>query len=292
LETVKADSPVRAAGCVVWRTGDSEPRLLLVHRPRYDDWSFPKGKLDGGETALGAAIREVLEETGLRVRLGPRLPDQKYTVSAGQPKVVTYWAARAIKGSSIKDYEITDEVDTLRWLPASQARKTLSYPRDRTLLDAFLRSGYDSEPLLVVRHGEARKRSTWKGDDAKRPLKPSGKEQATRLVPLLAAYGVSQVVSSNATRCVQTVRPYVTASGAQLSEDSLLSEAGYEEHGFAQRVQQLLKEAAPTAVCTHRPLLRPLFKVAGVDLIGLMPAEVVVLHHSDDSVIDCEQHAI
>jgi 8-oxo-dGTP pyrophosphatase MutT (NUDIX family)/phosphohistidine phosphatase SixA len=289
---VNADSPVRAAGCVVWRGGDPEPKLLLVHRPRYDDWSFPKGKLDSGETAMGAATREVLEETGLRVRLGPRLPDQKYTVSGGQPKLVTYWAGRAMKGSSIKDYEATDEVDTLRWLPASQARKTLSYSRDRTLLDAFLRGGYDSEPLLVVRHAEARKRSAWKADDAKRPLKLSGKEQAARLVPLLAAYGVSQVVSSNATRCVQTVRPYVKASGAQLSEDPVLSEDGYDERGFAQRVEQLLKEAAPTAVCTHRPQLRPFFEVAGVESIGLMPAEVVVLHHIGGSVVDCEQHAV
>lgn len=282
---------MRAAGCVVWRSIDTALEVLLVHRPRYDDWSFPKGKLDSGETHVEAATREVLEETGLHVRLGPRLPDQHYTVSAGQPKVVAYWAARPVDGF-IEDFQRNDEVDELRWEPETRARRALTYSRDRDLLDAFVKSDYDSEPLIVVRHGEARKRSTWRGDDSARPLKGAGKDQAARLVPLLASYGISHIVSSDATRCVQTVRPYVKASGATLSEEAVLSEQGYDERRFGQRVRQLLADPSPTAVCTHRPQLRPLFEVAKVDPIGLMPAEVVVLHRRAGAVVDCEQHAV
>jgi 8-oxo-(d)GTP phosphatase len=283
---------VQAAGCVVWRRSDTGPRLLLVHRPRYDDWSFPKGKLDSGETPVRTAIREVHEETGLRVRLGPRLPDQRYTISGGQSKLVTYWAARPLKASSIKGFKANDEVDVLRWLPVSKARARLSYARDRLLLDAFVDSGFDSEPLVVVRHAEARKRSGWSGRDVQRPLKAAGKKQAARLVPLLASYGISHVVSSDATRCVQTVSPYVKASGATLSKEPVLSEQGYDERRFAERVRELLEAERPTALCTHRPQLLPLFDVAGVDPIGLMPAELVVLHRQAGKVVDCEQHAV
>jgi 8-oxo-(d)GTP phosphatase len=289
---VGSDSPVRAAGCVVWRADETQPEVLLVHRPRYSDWSFPKGKNDPDEPDIGAAIREVLEETGLAVRLGPRLPDQHYTVSGGQPKVVTYWAARPVGSSSIKGYRANAEIDKLRWLPVAAARGMLSYSRDRTLLDAFARSGYDSEPLLVVRHAEARKRSSWRRDDSKRPLKAAGKKQAERLVPLLSAYGVSQVLSSDATRCLQTVQPYVDASGAVLATDAALSQQAFDEGRFAKRIRRLLTDAVPAAVCTHRPQLRPLFEVAGADLVGLMPAEVVVLHRREGEVIDLEQHAV
>lgn len=263
-----------------------------MHRSRYSDWSFPKGKNDLDEPDYRAAIREVLEETGLAVRLGPRLPDQHYTVSGGQLKVVVYWSARPAGTSSIKGFRANVEIDKLRWVPVAAARKALSYSRDRTLLGAFLDSGHDSEPLLVVRHAEARKRSSWLGDDSKRPLKKAGKVQADRLVPLLSAYGISKVVSSDANRCLQTVQPYVGASGANLVTDPALSQQGYDERGFAKRLRRLLDDATPTAVCTHRPQLRPLFDLAGVDLVGLMPAEVVVLHRREGKVIDLEQHAV
>lgn len=263
-----------------------------MHRPRYDDWSFAKGKLDAGETALAAAVREVHEETALTVRLGPRLPDQHYTVSGGQPKVVTYWSARPSDGSSTDAFRANAEVDKLRWVPVAEASRSLSYPRDQTLLESFTAGGYDSEPLLVVRHAEACKRSAWRGDDSARPLRDTGKEQARRLVPLLKAYGVSRVVSSDATRCVQTVRPYVKARGVNLSTASELSEEGYDEKQFAKLVRRLLAKAQPIAVCTHRPQLNPLFDVAGAEPIGLMPAEVVVLHRRNAKVVDVEQQGV
>ncbi|MBM7436661.1 NUDIX hydrolase [Streptomyces sp. HB132] len=135
---------VLAAGCVLWRRspdGDGM-EICLVHRPRYDDWSFPKGKLKRGETALEAALREVLEETGHRCVPGAALPTALYTAN-GRPKEVSYWAAEATDGMFVAN----DEVDRLEWLSPAVARARLSRPGDRIQLDAFLRTGpADSGP--------------------------------------------------------------------------------------------------------------------------------------------------
>ncbi|WP_369214878.1 NUDIX hydrolase [Streptomyces flavofungini] len=127
--------PVLAAGCVLWRRSpaDGGLELCLVHRPRYDDWSFPKGKLKRGEEPLAGALREVEEETGHRCAPGARLPTAHYTVQ-GRPKRVDYWAAEATGGR----FEPNDEVDRVRWLPPTEARDRLTQPRDQRLVDALL----------------------------------------------------------------------------------------------------------------------------------------------------------
>jgi 8-oxo-dGTP pyrophosphatase MutT (NUDIX family)/phosphohistidine phosphatase SixA len=287
---VASNSPVLAAGCVVWRHGDSEPEILLIHRPRWSDWSFPKGKLDPGETQIAAAIREVQEETGLGVRLGPRLPDQHYEAAGGQAKVVAYWAAQPANGSDLTAYERNDEIDDLRWAPLSAAREQLTYRRDKRLLDSFESSGYDGEPLLVVRHAEAVKRKAWDGPDTKRPLTGDGAQQAARLVELLTAYGVSLVLSSDATRCVDTVLPYVEASGVELELDPVLSEEASKPRLVRKRVASVLPRDQPIALCTHRPLLASVLEAAGTEVVGLMPAETLVLHRRAGRVVDLEQH--
>ena len=284
-----ATAAVRAAGCVVWRKNDREPEVLLIHRPRWSDWSFPKGKLDLGETQMSAALREVKEETGLRVRLGPRLPDQHYEVGSRQ-KVVAYWAAQPVNSSDVTGFRPTDEVDDLRWTPLSTARDQLSYPRDRHLLRAFEFSPYDGAPLLVVRHAEALKRKTWDGDDSRRPLTPEGGRQADQLLQVLTAYGVSLVLSSDAARCVDTMLPYVEASGAELLLDPVFAEATSKPDPLKATVTALLQRSEAMAVCTHRPLLAAVFEAAGTPLVGLMPAETVVLHRHHGRVVDVEQH--
>lgn len=285
-----ASPVVRAAGGVVWRLGSRGTEVLLVHRPRHGDWSFPKGKLDPDETATTAAAREVLEETGLGVGLGPRLPDQHYTLVGGQPKVVHYWAARAPKDADIGDYQPNEEIDGLTWVGVNEAPGKLSYSHDVDLLAAFTVSGFDSSPLLIVRHAQALSRGAWRGDDTDRPLHADGRAQALRLEPLLRAYGVARVVSSDAARCVETVLPYVDDSGSELRLSTALSQHAIDPVGLSTEVLCALRSKHPMAMCSHRPLLPAVFAAAGVDPIGLAPGAVVVLHRKDGKVIDMEQH--
>lgn len=132
------DGPVqvRAAGGLVLRTGDDGIEVAVVHRPRYDDWSLPKGKVDPGETDEECALREVREETGLRCRLGRELPSTRYADRKGRSKEVRYWVMEAEGGA----FEVNDEVDELRWLPRARALGLLSYDHDRDLVAAALSS--------------------------------------------------------------------------------------------------------------------------------------------------------
>ncbi len=127
---------VRAAGGLVLRSGDDGPEVALVHRPRYDDWSLPKGKVDPGETDEQCARREVEEETGLRCRLGRELPSTRYIDRKGRAKQVRYWEMEVEDGT----FAPNDEVDELRWLAPAEAAALLSYDHDRALVAAALSS--------------------------------------------------------------------------------------------------------------------------------------------------------
>ncbi len=284
--------PIQAAGAVVWRPGGAEPEVVLIHRPRWSDWSFPKGKLDPGESAPAAAVREVLEETGLRVRLGVPLPDQHYHVGDGQPraKVVSYWAARAGADTDLGQFRPNDEVDEVGWIPLSQARQQLSYVHDVGLVEAFSQTVYDSSPLLVLRHARARNRKTWKKDDSSRPLSAEGSRQATALSPVLAAYGVRRVISSDAVRCADTVLPFVNATRAKITLETALSEQRQNAQRIRKRLTTAMESRRRIAVCSHRLVLPEIFSALGVEPIAMSAADVVVLHRESGVVVAIEHH--
>jgi 8-oxo-dGTP diphosphatase len=128
------DVEVLAAGGVVWRPAGAEPEILLIHRPRYDDWTLPKGKLDPGETEEAAAVREVLEETGFHVEVGDLVARSRYHDQHGRSKEVAYYDLRVTVG----EFAPNDEVDEARWAVPAVARLALSYERDVEVLEAFL----------------------------------------------------------------------------------------------------------------------------------------------------------
>jgi 8-oxo-dGTP diphosphatase len=134
-EAVRDDAGVvRAGGGVVWRDGEEGVEVLVVHRPRYLDWSFPKGKASAGDADDRAtAEREVWEETGAAVEVGDELPSTTYRDAKHRPKRVRYWAMRWVGGT----FEPSSEVDEVRWLPVAEARALMTYPHDRVVLDAF-----------------------------------------------------------------------------------------------------------------------------------------------------------
>ncbi len=177
---------VVSAGVVVF---GPEQTVLLVHRPRYDDWSFPKGKLDPGEHAAAAAVREVEEETGLRVRLGPPLTSQRYPIREGM-KTVGYWTGRPVGADDVSSYEPNDEIDAVRWVTIDAARRQLTYTHDVETLEEAVELRKRTRTLVVLRHAVSRSRRTWSRNDRLRPLLVTGKRQAERLVPVLTAFGV------------------------------------------------------------------------------------------------------
>lgn len=241
----------------MWRRENGVLQVALVHRPKYDDWSWPKGKLDPGECWTGAAAREVLEETGLSPRLGIPLPRSVYGLRDGSFKEVRYWAAQAVGGSG----DLENEIDAVDWLGPAAARERLSYPRDglqlQALVDADRRGSLRTWALVIVRHADAIGRSSWKGTDPHRPLSRSGRDRAESLVPVLAAYGVERVLTSGSTRCAETVKPYGRSADLRVREKAGLSEEVYETepHRAVQHVERALDRGQCVAVCTHRPLL-------------------------------------
>ena len=249
---------VRAAGVVPVRLRSGRLQVAVVHRPKYDDWSWPKGKLDHGEDFVSAAVRETLEETGLQVRLVAPLPEMRYSLRGGGSKLVCYWVGRVVGG----DGRLEHEVDEVRWLTPGSAAGRLTYGHDQELLERVVtrhRAGLlDTWPLLVVRHAHAVSREDWSGPDDKRPLSRSGAGRAHgRLASVLAAYAPGLVLSSPSVRCTDSILPYSRATGVTvttkkgLSEDGFAADAGKVDKHLA----KVLARGEPALLCTHGPVL-------------------------------------
>jgi 8-oxo-(d)GTP phosphatase len=262
--------PVRASGGVVWRHGPTGAlETALVHRPKYDDWSLPKGKPEPGEHPLQTAVREVVEETGLSVLAGRRSVRTRYDVTTrdgrAAPKEVDYWLMR---GSG--EFVPNDEVDELRWLDLAAATDLVSHEHDRAVLADLARTDVPRTPaVLLLRHASAGSRSDFDGPDALRPLDRRGRSQARRLAEVLPLFGPAALASAEPVRCVETMEPVSRALGIEVAP---LPELG-EEHFSADPqaglavVERLLGDdgsAGPTVICSQGGAIPSVLMALGV----------------------------
>lgn len=256
----RVSADVLAAGALCWRHGADGIEVVLVHRPRYNDWSWPKGKVEAGETLPEAAVREVKEETGLDIHLGVPLPSAEYMVGGKNLKKVFYWSAQ-VKGEHIFAPANPREVDRAEWLPIGEARTKLTSYADREQLDAL--EIFDSTdalrawPLVLVRHGKAFPRSKWHETEHVRPLLKLGTRQSMALTGLLSAWDTKKLISSPWKRCMATLTPLSAATGKPIRKASTLSEkaTAANPEKTARFIEKLLTRGKPVIYCTHRPVL-------------------------------------
>ncbi|CAH0193014.1 MULTISPECIES: NUDIX domain-containing protein [unclassified Microbacterium] len=262
VQVVRDDKAVYAAGAVVWRLTEDKLRILLIHRTKYQDVTLPKGKVDPGEMLAETAVREVFEETGIRVHLGVPVGVSRYFMRPKRQKVVHYWAAEATDDAIRRSTFVPNsEVAALEWVSLKKARKHLSYPVDLEILDEFERLVSDGVlrtfPIVALRHAKAVSRSEWDRSDAARPLTERGLRQAQAIVAPLRAFGIRKIVTSDAVRCVQTVAPLALALGRTPTGTARISQDAWEEGVSDVRsvVGKRVRSGKPAVICSHGPVL-------------------------------------
>ena len=284
-----------AAGVVCWRDQKGKLEVLLVNRAKYNDWSFPKGKQDPRESLAETAVREMLEETGISLRLGRKLSSAQYKVSNGEKKIVEYWASK-IKARAWKktDFSPNEEISKLKWFGVDDSAEKLTYEHDVELLQEvsalYKKNELETRALILLRHAKATARTNWSGAEAKRPLLPEGKQQSKKLVRLLSAFGPKLLITSPWTRCEHTVLPYATATNQTLIYRSQLTEltSALSPRKTIKVVEDLFEAKKSALICTHRPALPTILKTlasranpevrdAIASAADLSPAEFLVL---------------
>jgi 8-oxo-dGTP diphosphatase len=246
--TSKPAKPITAAGGVVWRMRDGAPEILVVHRPRYRDWTLPKGKPLPDEPRLVTAVREVGEETGARVAVQQRICTVTYWVD-GARKKVTYWSMRYLGG----DFTPNPEVDEIAWLRIGRAHSRMTYSVDRAVLEDFDASPVADSVIVLLRHAKAGKRTEWRGDDNLRPLDENGVDQARALVPLLSAFAPTRIYAADRVRCVETVQPLADRLDLDVQVDPAFADEAYDESdgGTATTLLALAKPGQVSVVCSQ-----------------------------------------
>jgi 8-oxo-dGTP pyrophosphatase MutT (NUDIX family)/phosphohistidine phosphatase SixA len=256
------DTAVYAAGGVVWRLVDDKLRILVVHRTQYRDVTLPKGKVDPGEMLAETAVREIHEETGIRVHLGTPVGVSRYQLPSGRTKIVHYWAAEATDAAiRASTFVPGREIAALEWLSPRKLLKRLSYPVDVEIAENFLRLVDDGVlqtfPIVALRHARSTPRDKWKSTDTVRPLTARGTKQAQAVARPLRAFGVRRIISSDAMRCTETVAPLAKLIRRTVHRTPLISQEAWEVGESDARVVigARVRARIPCVICSHGPVL-------------------------------------
>jgi 8-oxo-dGTP diphosphatase len=291
---------VFAAGAVCWRIVDGKILVLLIHRTRHKDVSLPKGKVDPGEVLPQTAVREIAEETGLKVALGVPLGVTNYVMPNHREKVVHYWAAEVTEEAVLASTFVPNhEVAALEWMPVSRALTSISYKRDAEILkrfQAFVADGITSTfAIIALRHGKAIPAFDFHGRDSARPLTHRGLLEAQSIVAGLSAFGPTVLRSSTALRCQQTIAPTAEALGLTVKKTDAISQEAFENGTSDIRtlVGKRVRRRTTSILCSHGPVLPEILreialatgttKVASIARAGDLPvAGYTVVHLSKD----------
>jgi 8-oxo-(d)GTP phosphatase len=273
--------PVQAAGALCWTLEDGQPRVLLIGRTRVGDVSLPKGKAEPGELLPHTAVREVEEETGLRVWLGAPLGQIRYTLPGGRAKTVRYWAAKVRrKHAALKSFTPNGEIASADWATVEEARERLSYPHDVEILNTFAarfeRGEAATFPILLLRHGKAVASAEWDGPDASRPLQARGVQQSERVAPALQAFAPKKILTSDAVRCADSVQPLARLVGKKPKKTAAISQDAYDsgEAAVRQVVEKRLSKRVAAVLCSHGPVLPELVRCIARDAGSPMTPEL------------------
>jgi 8-oxo-dGTP diphosphatase len=289
---------IRAAGAVLWRQKrHNEIEIALIHRPRYDDWSLPKGKIEYGESALECAYRELFEETGIRARFTRQLDSIEYEDN-GQTKRVLYWAAQSL--NPLIEFVANEEVDQMQWLSPIDATKMLTHSSDGQVLENFIGQVPNTDTLIILRHTKALERGDWDEDDSLRPLEDVGQVQAHQLVNRLAPFAIDEIYTSDYLRCLQTVAPLADARRITPVSIPNLNEANFELDPqraitFANALKQDQKNIL---ICSHNPVIPTMLrgilntKLKNRDLMKLEPGDAWIVHRINGEIVGLDFYSI
>ena len=289
---------IRAAGALLWReTKERTFEIALIHRPKYDDWTLPKGKIEEGETALQCAYRELIEETGIKASFTRQLGTVEYEES-GQLKRVLFWAAQCALDAST--FIANEEVDVLEWLTPDQALAKASHDSDRQMIESFLSQAPHTDTLIILRHTKALERGDWDEVDSERTLNEVGFDQAQLLIKHLEPFAIEEVYTSDYVRCVQTVTPLAHSRGLNISQVPSLNEETFEEDplrsvSFANALKQDEKNIL---ICSHNPVIPTMLrgilntKLKNRDLIKLEPGDAWIVHRVQGEIVGLDYLSI
>ena len=303
---------VFAAGAVCWRVVDGKIKVLLIHRTRHKDISLPKGKLDPGEVLPQTAVREIAEETGLKVALGVPLGVTNYVMPNHREKVVHYWAAEVTEEAVLNSTFVpNNEVAALEWMPVSRALASISYKRDAEILKRFqalVDDGLTSTfAIIALRHAKAIPAFDFDGRDSARPLTHRGELEAQSIVAGLSAFGPTIIGSSTALRFQQTVAPTAEALGITVKKTDSIAQDAFENgtSDIRGQVGKRVRRRVTSILCSHGPVLPEIMrevalatgstKLASISRAGDLPvAGYTVIHLSRDrpgaGIIAIETH--